>query len=85
MINRLRDVMTSVFPTLEHEFDYSAHKGALELLTEYASPQRLRRLGETRLTHWLRRRHVRDAARVAARALAAAGRQAIELPGQAGG
>jgi hypothetical protein len=78
MINRLRDVMTSVFPTLEKEFDYSSHKGALILLTEYASPKRLRRLGETRLIQWLRRRHVRDAAR----ALAAARRQDIELPGQ---
>ena len=82
MINRLRDVMTSVFPTLEQQFDYSSHKGALILLTEYASPRRLRRLGETRLTQWLRRRHVRDAARVAARALAAARGQDIELPGQ---
>jgi transposase len=82
MINRLRDVMTSVFPTLEQQFDYSSHKGALILLTEYASPRRLRRLGETRLIQWLRRRHVRDAARVAARALAAARGQDIELPGQ---
>jgi len=82
MINRLRDVMTSVFPTLEQQFDYSSHKGALILLTEYASPKRLRRLGETRLTQWLRRRQVRDAARVAARALAAARGQDIELPGQ---
>jgi transposase len=82
MINRLRDVMTSVFPTLEQQFDYSSHKGALILLTEYASPKRLRRLGETRLTQWLRRRHVRDAARVAGRALAAARGQDIELPGQ---
>jgi hypothetical protein len=82
MINRLRDVMTSVFPTLEQQFDYSSHKGALILLTEYASPRRWRRLGETRLTQWLRRRQVRDAARVAARALAAAHGQDIELPGQ---
>jgi hypothetical protein len=82
MINRLRDVMASVFPTLEQQFDYSSHKGALILLTEYASPKRLRRLGETRLTQWLRRRQVRDAARVAARALAAARGQDIELPGQ---
>jgi Transposase len=29
MINRLRDLMTSVFPSLERAFDYSAHKGAL--------------------------------------------------------
>ena len=33
MINRLRDVMTSVFPSLEREFDYSSCKGALVLLT----------------------------------------------------
>jgi len=82
MINRLRDVMTSVFPTLEQQFDYSSHKGALILLTEYASPKRLRRLGEARLTQWLRRRQVRDAAAVAARALAAARGQDIELSGQ---
>ena len=82
MINRLRDVMTSVFPTLEQEFDYSSHKGALVLLTEYASPKRLRRLGETRLVQWLRRQHVRDAAGVAARAVAAARGQDVELPGQ---
>src|SRR5829696_6881750 len=82
MINRLRDVMTSVFPTLEQAFDYSSHKGALVLLTEYASPQRLRRLGETRLVQWLRRQHVRDAAGVAARAVAAARGQDVELPGQ---
>jgi hypothetical protein len=29
MINRLRDLMTSVFPSLERAFDYSSHKGAL--------------------------------------------------------
>jgi hypothetical protein len=38
IINRLRDVMTSVFPSLEREFDYSSCKGALVLLTGYASP-----------------------------------------------
>jgi len=27
MINRLRDILTSVFPCLEREFDYSACKG----------------------------------------------------------
>jgi transposase len=82
MINRLRDVLTSVFPTLEQAFDYSSHKGALVLLSEYASPHRLRRLGEARLTQWLRRRHVRGAAGVAARALTAAHGQHVELPGQ---
>lgn len=33
MINRLRDLMTSVFPSLERAFDHSSHKGALVLLT----------------------------------------------------
>ena len=33
MINRLRDVMTSVFPALEREFDFASCKGALVLLT----------------------------------------------------
>ena len=50
MINRLRDLMTSVFPSLERAFDYSSHKGALVLLTGYATPDRIRRVGETRLT-----------------------------------
>jgi Transposase len=56
MINRLRDLMTSVFPSLEREFDYSSHKGALVLLTGYASPDRIRRVGQTRLASWLRHR-----------------------------
>lgn len=64
--------MTSVFPSLEGEFDYSSCKGALILLTGYASPEQLRRVGETRLTAWLRRRRVRNYAAVAARALTAA-------------
>jgi len=82
MINRLRDVMTSVFPSLEREFDYSSCKGALVLLTGYASPERLRRVGETRLAGWLQRRRVRNYAAVAARAIAAARAQSVTLPGQ---
>jgi hypothetical protein len=49
MINRMRDLMTSVFPSLERAFDYSSHKGALVLLTGYTSPDRIRRVGQTRL------------------------------------
>src|ERR1035438_5720933 len=48
MINRLRDVLTSVFPALEREFDYSSCKGALVLLTGYACPGRLRHRSEER-------------------------------------
>lgn len=82
MINRLRDLMTSVFPSLEREFDYASCKGALVLLTGYASPQRIRRLGQTRLTAWLRQRKVRNSAGVAARAVTAARAQTIVLPSQ---
>ncbi|MDM2361567.1 IS110 family transposase [Mycobacteroides abscessus] len=82
MINRLRDLMTSVFPSLERAFDYSAHKGALVLLTGYATPDRIRRIGQARLTDWLRNRHVRGSADVAARAVAAAKAQTVALPGQ---
>ena len=82
MINRLRDLMTSVFPSLERAFDYSSHKGALVLLTGYARPDRIRRSGQTRLAAWLRTRHVRGFAEVAARAIAAAKAQSVVLPGQ---
>jgi transposase len=82
MINRLRDLMTSVFPSLEREFDYSSCKGALVLLTGYATPHRIRRIGETRLASWLRQRKVRDSAGVAARAVTAARAQTTVLPGQ---
>ncbi len=82
MINRLRDLMTSVFPSLERAFDYSAHKGALVLVSGFASPARIRRHGQARLTRWLSTRRVRDAAGVAARAVAAAQAQTAILPGQ---
>lgn len=82
MINRLRDTLTSVFPYLEREFDYSACKGALVLLTGYGTPERIRQAGEVRLTGWLKRRHVRGAAGVAARAVTAADAQHVVLAGQ---
>jgi hypothetical protein len=52
MINRLRDLLTSAFPPLEREFDYSSCKGALVLLTSYACPARIRRTGQARLAGW---------------------------------
>jgi transposase len=82
MINRLRDLMTSVFPSLEREFDYKSCKGAVVLLTGYASPDRIRRTGHARLSTWLQHRRVRDYDAVAARAVAAARAQLIALPGQ---
>ncbi|WP_046734781.1 IS110 family transposase [Streptomyces humi] len=82
MINRLRDVLTGIFPALERAFDYSSHKGALVLLTGYQTPAALRRRGRARLTAWLANRAVRGADDVAATALAAARAQMTALPGE---
>lgn len=82
MINRLRDVLTGVFPALERAFDYSSHKGALVLPTGYQTPAAIRRRGRARLTAWLANRSVRSADDVAATALEAAQAQQTALPGE---
>lgn len=82
MINRLRDVLTGVFPALERAFDYSSQKGALVLLTGYQTPAAIRRRGRARLTAWLAHRSVRGADAVAATAVQAAQAQQTTLPGQ---
>ena len=81
-INRLRDLLTSVFPALEREFDYASCKGAMVLVASYATPARLRRIGRARLAAWLRARHVRGYAQLAERAVNAANTQQVVLPGQ---
>ncbi|WP_432187543.1 IS110 family transposase [Streptomyces sp. Tue6028] len=82
MLNRLRDVLTGIFPALERAFDYSDHKGALVLLTRHQTPAGIRRHGQARLTAWLKARSVRNPDAVAATALRAAGTQHVTLPGQ---
>jgi len=82
MVNRLRDVLTGIFPALERAFDWSASKGALTLLTHRQTPAGIRRLGRSRLESWLRKRGVRSADKVAATALEAAEAQHTVLPGE---
>lgn len=82
LVNRLRDVLTGIFPALERAFDYSNHKGALVLLTGYQTPGALRGRGRARLTAWLTRRGVRGADTVAATDLEAAQAQQTALPGE---
>ncbi|AKL68961.1 MULTISPECIES: IS110 family transposase [Streptomyces] len=82
MINRLRDVLTGIFPALERAFDYSSQKGALVLLTGCQTPGAIRRRGRARLTAWLANRSVRSADSVAATALRAARAQQAALPGE---
>ncbi len=38
--NRMRDTLTDVFPALERAFNFSAHKGAVVLLTGFQTPSR---------------------------------------------
>jgi transposase len=85
MVNRLREILTGIFPALERAFDYSNSKGALTLLTGYQTPERIRRAGTARLTTWLNKRKVRidRAGLIAEKAVEAAKAQLTELPGQA--
>ncbi|WEH12887.1 IS110 family transposase [Streptomyces sp. VNUA24] len=82
LINRLRDVLTGIFPALERAFDYSSQKGALVLLTGDQTPAGIRRHGRARLTAWLANRGVRSADAVAATALEAAQTQQTALSGE---
>lgn len=84
--NRMRDTLTGVFPALERAFNFSAHKGAVVLLTGFQTPAALRRMGHSRLTAWLAKRGVRLPREVAETALAAAKAQqtALQSEGIAG-
>ncbi|MEV7357990.1 transposase [Kitasatospora sp. NPDC091276] len=82
VVNRLRDMLTGIFPALERAFDWSNNKGALTLLTHRQTPAGIRRLGRTRTESWLRKRGVRSADKVADLAVEAAGAQRTVLPGE---
>jgi transposase len=81
-INRLRATLLEYFPALERAFDYSKSKAALTLLSEYQTPDRLRRVGVTRLAAWLRKRGCRNSAAVAKAAVDAAHQQSTTLPAE---
>jgi transposase len=80
-INRIRGLLTAVFPALERELSLT-HTGPLVLLTRYQAPAAIRRTGAARLEAWLRARHVRGAANLAEAASGAAARQPTVLPGE---
>ncbi|MEU1973734.1 IS110 family transposase [Microbacterium sp. NPDC019599] len=84
-INRLRAVMLEYFPALERAFDYKKNKAALVLLSHYATPESLRRIGATRLAAWLKARGCRNSSGVAKSAIDAALEQTTTLPAQAVG
>lgn len=82
-INRLRGHLLEYFPALERAFNYSASRASLLLLTGYATPDAIRKMGESRLARWLRAQGCRIAVAIAATAVAAAKSQQSVLPGQA--
>jgi transposase len=83
VINRLRGLLTSIFPALERVLPDLTRAGQLTLLTGHQTPAALRRVGHARLQTWLRTRHVRNAAKIATAAVEAAHRQHASLPGEA--
>jgi transposase len=80
-VNRLRGVLTSMFPALERALELT-NAGPLTLLTAYQSPAALRRLGVARLEAWLRNRKVRNATALAKAAVDAAERQHTVVTGE---
>jgi transposase len=80
-INRLRDVLLSLFPALERALDLNA-KSALILVRHYQTPSAIRRMGQRRLATFLRNRRVKGADALAAKALTAAKAQSVALPAQ---
>ena len=70
-------------PALERSFDDTKNKPGRILLSNYATPDSLRRIGVTRLTAWLKARGCRNSARVAQLAVDAANTQTTTLPAQA--
>jgi transposase len=81
-INRLRGLLVGIFPALERVLDFT-NQGPLILIGGFQTPTAIRRLGQARLARWLEKRRVRGAARLAAAAAEAAGRQTVEISGEA--
>ncbi|MGY0064028.1 IS110 family RNA-guided transposase [Streptomyces sp. LZ34] len=81
-INRLRSLLTSMFPALERAVDLGGSTGPLILLSGYQTPAAIRRTGTRRLTTWLRNRKVRGPEAFASKAVEAAGRQHAAVAGE---
>jgi transposase len=82
-VNRLRDLLTRVFPALERAFDYST-RAPLILLTGYCTPAAIRQASPEQLSEHLRthRAHRASIPGIVTKALAAADSQTVALPGE---
>jgi transposase len=81
-INRLRGLLTSIFPALDRALTELTATGPLVLLTGYQTPAAIRAVGPAGLEAWLRERKVRNAGKLTALATGAAARQQAVLPGE---
>lgn len=82
-INRLRELLASIFPALERAFDYST-RSALILLTGFQTPDQIRQAGTIGVAAYLREHGAwaRSIDAMADSATACAGAQTVALPGQ---
>lgn len=81
-INRIRELLTGIFPALERALDYST-RSALTLLTGYCTPAAIRDAGPTELAAYLSEHRARNVGSIVDKAMAAAGEQTVALPGEA--
>jgi len=82
VINRLRGLLTSIFPALDRALEDLTAAGPLILLAGYQTPGAIRAAGPAGLEAWLRERKVRSPGKLAALAAGAADRQHAVLPGE---
>jgi transposase len=83
-VNRLRELLTGIFPALERAFDYST-RSALVLLTGFQTPEAIRTAGESGVAGYLREHGAwpKGIPGMAVDALVAAQAQTLRLPGEA--
>lgn len=83
-VNRIRDLLLSIFPALEAAFDYT-NRSPLVLLTGYQTPAAIRAAGAEEITAYLREHHAWPSkiAAITSTALAAAESQTLQLRGEA--
>jgi transposase len=82
VINRLRGLLTSIFPALDRTLGELTATGPLVLLTGYQTPAAIRAAGPAAIEAWLRERKIRNPGKLALAAAGAAARQQIALPGE---
>jgi transposase len=82
-VNRLRDLLTGIFPALERAFDYST-RSPLILLTGFQTPEAIRNAGHDGVSTYLRQQGAwpKGIPGMVAAALAAAQAQTVRLPGE---